>query len=65
MKIGILTFHWGTNYGGVLQAYALQTYLRGLNCNVEIMHQGHLEIHFFYVLKANQCMLLNGIFVTI
>ena len=27
MKIGILTFHWGTNYGGVLQAYALQTYL--------------------------------------
>lgn len=38
MKIGILTFHWGTNYGGVLQAYALQTYLRGLNCNVEIIN---------------------------
>ncbi|PKP41361.1 MAG: hypothetical protein CVT93_08515 [Bacteroidetes bacterium HGW-Bacteroidetes-10] len=27
MKIGIITFHWGTNYGGVLQAYALQNYL--------------------------------------
>lgn len=26
-SIGILTFHWGTNYGGVLQSYALQTYL--------------------------------------
>jgi hypothetical protein len=27
MKIGIITFHWATNYGAVLQAYALQTYL--------------------------------------
>lgn len=28
MKIGIITFHWGTNYGGVLQAFALQEYLK-------------------------------------
>lgn len=27
MKIGILTFHWATNYGAVLQAYALQKHL--------------------------------------
>lgn len=27
MKIGILTFHWATNYGAVLQTYALQQYL--------------------------------------
>jgi coenzyme F420-reducing hydrogenase beta subunit len=27
MKIGIITFHWVDNYGAVLQAYALQTYL--------------------------------------
>ena len=27
MKIGIITFHWVNNYGAVLQAYALQTYL--------------------------------------
>ena len=27
MKIGILTFHWATNYGAVLQSYALQEYL--------------------------------------
>ena len=27
MKIGIITFHWATNYGAVLQAYALQNYL--------------------------------------
>lgn len=28
MLIGILTFHWATNYGAVLQTYALQTALR-------------------------------------
>lgn len=27
MKIGILTFHWATNHGGILQAYSLQKYL--------------------------------------
>lgn len=27
MKIGIMTFHWATNYGAVLQAFALQRYL--------------------------------------
>lgn len=27
-KIGILTFHWSTNYGAILQAYCLQEYLR-------------------------------------
>lgn len=27
MKIGIITFHWATNYGAVLQAYALCRYL--------------------------------------
>jgi hypothetical protein len=27
MRIGIITFHWGTNYGGVLQSYALQNFL--------------------------------------
>ena len=28
MKIGIVTFHWATNYGAILQAYALQNYLK-------------------------------------
>lgn len=27
MKVGILTFHWCYNYGAVIQAWALQTYL--------------------------------------
>ena len=28
MKIGIITFHAAMNYGSVLQAFALQEYLR-------------------------------------
>ena len=28
MKVGILTFHYGANYGGVLQCYALQEVLK-------------------------------------
>jgi polysaccharide pyruvyl transferase WcaK-like protein len=38
MKIGIITFHWGTNYGGVLQAYALQTFLKNLGHDVCIIN---------------------------
>ena len=38
MKIGILTFHWATNYGAVLQCYALQTYLESLGHEVEIIN---------------------------
>lgn len=34
MKIGILTFHAVPNYGAVLQAYALQEYLKGLGHEV-------------------------------
>ena len=38
MKIGILTFHWATNYGAILQAYALQSYLEGQGHEVEIVN---------------------------
>ncbi len=38
MNIGILTFHWGTNYGGVLQAFALQKYLEKLGHGVFIIN---------------------------
>ena len=37
MKIGILTFHSQLNYGGVLQAYALQTALTQLGHHVVII----------------------------
>lgn len=38
MKIGILTFHWATNYGAVLQCYALQTYLESIGHEVNIIN---------------------------
>lgn len=37
MKIGILTFHCAHNYGAVLQAYALQEYIKSLGYDVEII----------------------------
>ena len=35
-KIGIITFYYHNyNYGGILQAYALQTYLENHNCDAK------------------------------
>ena len=38
MKIGIITFHWATNYGAILQAYALQQALTALGHDVDIIN---------------------------
>jgi len=38
VKIGILTFHWATNYGAVLQCFALQSYLESKGYNVKIIN---------------------------
>ena len=38
MNIGILTFHWATNYGAVLQCYALQSYLTSIGHNVKVIN---------------------------
>lgn len=38
MKIGILTFHWATNYGAILQAYCLQEYLTSKGHDVSIVN---------------------------
>lgn len=37
MKIGILTFHYAHNYGAVLQAYALKTYIETLGHEVFVL----------------------------
>jgi hypothetical protein len=37
MKIGILTFHRAHNYGALLQAYALQTFLKNLGHEVNLI----------------------------
>ncbi len=38
MKIGIVTFHWATNYGAILQAYCLQEFLKEKGHDVEIIN---------------------------
>ena len=37
MKVGTITFHWATNYGAVLQAFALQTFLSKNGFDSEII----------------------------
>ena len=37
MKVGILTYHDTTNYGAVLQAYALQKIINSFNIDCEII----------------------------
>lgn len=37
MRIGILTFHYAHNYGAVLQAFALKSYLESVGCEVSIL----------------------------
>lgn len=38
MRIGVITFHASHNYGSMLQAWAMQTYLEKLGHNVEIVN---------------------------
>lgn len=47
IKISCLTFHDSSNYGAVLQAYALQTYCTKLGHNYEIINYSNTEKHKF------------------
>jgi len=44
MKIGILTLPFHTNYGGIIQAYALQTVLKNMNHEVYIINRNIFEL---------------------
>ncbi|MCA1031325.1 polysaccharide pyruvyl transferase family protein [Bacillus timonensis] len=46
MKIGTITFHWATNYGAVLQAFALQKYLKDHGYETEIINYIPFNITF-------------------
>lgn len=37
MKVATLTFHWASNYGAIIQAYALQQYLKRQGLQTEII----------------------------
>lgn len=43
MKIGILTLPLHTNYGGILQAYALQTVLERMGHEVVVLDKGQIQ----------------------
>lgn len=47
MKVGILTFHRTTNYGAVLQAYALQKTISSLGYDVEIIDYNNIDIYSY------------------
>lgn len=54
MKVGIITFHRALNYGAVLQAYALQSYLNELGIESEVIdYRSEYIEHFYKPIKAN------------
>lgn len=61
MKIGIMTFHWAANYGAVLQAFALQEYLRSFGHRVEIVDYVPSVTSFFqrvsWILNRDRIMI--------
>ena len=36
-KVNIITIHFGTNHGSVLQAYALSNYLDSIGCDARVI----------------------------
>lgn len=52
MKIGILTYHYGYNFGGVLQCYALQQTLKDL---------GYNDVHVINCIPSRLKFYLGGI----
>lgn len=52
MKIGILTFHWATNYGAILQAWCLQQYLIEQGHEVDIVNYKPESFDFSWVKLA-------------
>lgn len=60
-KIGILTFHWATNYGAVLQAFALQEVLSQLGYDTYIINYkpSKYDNRFYKILKSKSYRSFN------
>lgn len=54
-KIGILTFHRAINYGAILQMYALYTFLKDNDCNIDIIDylNSGIESEYAIISKNN------------
>ncbi|MGN0526964.1 MAG: polysaccharide pyruvyl transferase family protein [Acutalibacteraceae bacterium] len=54
MKLGIVTYHRALNYGAVLQAFALQKYLKSMGIESDIIdYRSEFIEHFYKPIKAN------------
>jgi len=68
MKIGVLTQPLGHNYGGVMQAWALQTVLRGMGHKAVVFNRRYrfellsTRIIFLRVLSVCKCLVLKYVF---
>lgn len=62
MKIAILTHPLWTNYGGILQAYALQTYLRRQGHNVVVLNREYRDFPSLRVFLLRVGIVLKNFF---
>lgn len=64
MKAGIVTFNSAHNYGAVLQAYAMQEYLKGLGLEVDVINFRPKEIdnvYKLYIVKRKGNKIIRGL----
>lgn len=60
MEIGTITFHWATNYGAVLQSFALQQYLITNGYETELINYIPFRVKFRQVLSDIKNVKLNN-----
>lgn len=58
MRIGILTLPLHTNYGGILQAWALQTVLQRMGHEVEVLGRKEKLVNGYIILPLRWCLRL-------
>ncbi|ETT72282.1 hypothetical protein C173_14625 [Paenibacillus sp. FSL R7-277] len=61
MRIGTITFHWATNYGAVLQAYALQRYLIKSGFKTEIINYVPFKVKAREILSNIKRLQINNL----
>lgn len=61
MRIGILTFHWATNYGAILQAYCLQEHIRNQGHQVTIVYYKPRKFEFSWLRIIKHPRLWKGV----
>lgn len=61
VKVGILTFHYAHNYGAMLQAYALESYLKDCGHDASIINYvpDYMRIKYFQMSKLAMLALLK------